>query len=151
MNFIKSHKVASVIVLICLILFVVAGMAFYKMMFPSSADDVNGDRLVNAVAVDEAVVNQIISELEKSDEVSKVTYNKNVRILKFFITTKEGTKLDSAKKLPKVIQEKLSSEVLKYYDVEVFLKQDNNDEYPAIGYLFKGSKDFSWNGVGKNE
>lgn len=151
MNFIKSHKIACGVVLICLILFVVAGMAFYKMMFPSSADDANGDRLVDAVNVDEAVVNQIIGEIEKNEHVLSAKYIKNVRIVKFIITTKEGNEAIKSRGLTSIITDKLSDEVLGYYDVEVYITQENNIKDSTIGYLFKGKKEFSWDGAEVNE
>lgn len=162
MKFIKSHKTAIVITTICLILVVLAGVAFYKLMFPSNAEDANGDRLVNAPEVDQAIIEQILGGIKENKGVVSATYNKNVRILKFIIDTKD-MKLNNAKKLVSVIENKLNNEVLEYYDIEVFLTQENGKDYPCIGYRAKGidTKDtkeedkhvfkWSYNGVGKNE
>ena len=60
MNFIKEHKIAIIVISVCLILIILAGLSISKMMFPSSAEDINGDRLVNAVAVEPEKINQIL-------------------------------------------------------------------------------------------
>lgn len=147
MNFIKNHKIAIIVITLCLILIVLALISVSKMMFPSSVDDINGNRLINEVYIDSNSIEKILSELKSKKSVTEVTYNKNVRILKFIITFESNTKLKDAKKTTDVIISNLSSDVLDYYDVEVFLKADN-DEFPAIGQCFKGSKTFYFNGEG---
>ena len=152
MNFIKKHKIAIIVFTICLILFVIASITMYKLMFPSN-EDINGDRTIGDPGVDSAVIAKILGELKENKIVVDATYNKNVRILKFFIDTKEKTKLDKAKKLTDIIYDNLNEDVRSYYDIEVYLTQKNNENYPAIGYCFKGNDYFSWNynGVGKDE
>lgn len=147
MNFIKEHKIAIIVISVCLILIILAGLSISKMMFPSSAEDINGDRLVNAVAVEPEKINQILTELKGKSSVIDATYNKNVRILKFFISFKSDTKLEDAKKLTSIITSNLTNDILNYYDIEVFLEADNN-EFPAIGQCFKGKKTFYFNGDG---
>lgn len=147
MNFIKEHKIAIIVISVCLILIILAGLSISKMMFPSSAEDINGDRLVNAVAVEPEKINQILTELKGKSSVIDVTYNKNIRILKFLISFKPDTKLEDAKKLTSIIISNLTNDILNYYDIEVFLEADNS-EFPAIGQCFKGEKTFYFNGDG---
>lgn len=152
MDFIKSHKMALGVGAVCLVLLVLAGSAFYKLMFPSNAENANGQRLSNAKEVDQAIIEQILGEIKENKDVVSATYNKNIRILKFFIDT-TSMKLEDAKKLADVITSKLNSEVLDYYDIEVFLTQKDNKEYPSIGTHAKGGTEFVWsyNGVDKDE
>ena len=150
MNFIKEHKIAIIVISVCLILIILAGLSISKMMFPSSAEDINGDRLVNAVAVEPEKINQILTELKGKSSVIDVTYNKNIRILKFLISFKPDTKLEDAKKLTSIITSNLTNDILNYYDIEVFLEADNS-EFPAIGQCFKGEKTFYFNGDGELE
>lgn len=147
MNFIKEHKIAIIVISVCLILIILAGLSISKMMFPSSAEDINGDRLVNAVAVEPEKITQILTELKGKSSVIDVTYNKNIRILKFLISFKPDTKLEDAKKLTSIITSNLTNDILNYYDIEVFLEADNS-EFPAIGQCFKGEKTFYFNGDG---
>ena len=147
MNFIKEQKIAIIVISVCLILIILAGLSISKMMFPSSAEDINGDRLVNAVAVEPEKINQILTELKGKSSVIDVTYNKNIRILKFLISFKPDTKLEDAKKLTSIITSNLTNDILNYYDIEVFLEADNS-EFPAIGQCFKGEKTFYFNGDG---
>ena len=109
MNFIKEHKIAIIVISVCLILIILAGLSISKMMFPSSAEDINGDRLVNAVAVEPEKINQILTELKGKSSVIDVTYNKNIRILKFLISFKPDTKLEHAKKLTSIITSNLTN------------------------------------------
>ena len=147
MNFIKKHKIAIIVITICLILIILAGLSISKMMFPSSAEDINGDRLINAPLINQEDIDKVLTELKGKSSVVDATYNKNVRILKFFISFKSNTKLEDAKKITSIITSNLTNDILNYYDIEVFLEADNS-EFPAIGQCFKGEKTFYFNGDG---
>lgn len=147
MNFIKEHKIAIIVITVCLILIILAGLSISKMMFPSSAEDINGDRLINAVTINQEDIDKVLTKLKDKSSVVDATYNKNVRILKFFISFKSDTKLEDAKKITSIITSNLTNDILNYYDIEVFLEADNS-EFPAIGQCFKGEKTFYFNGDG---
>lgn len=147
MNFIKEHKIAIIVITVCLILIILAGLSISKMMFPSSAEDINGDRLINAPLINQEDIDKVLTKLKDKSSVVDATYNKNVRILKFFISFKSDTKLEDAKKITSIITSNLTNDILNYYDIEVFLEADNS-EFPAIGQCFKGEKTFYFNGDG---
>lgn len=144
MNFIKNHKIAVIVITLCLILIVLALISISKMMLPSSSD-INGNRLANEIYIDSDSIEKILNKLKSDDDVIDATYNKNIRILKFFITFESNTKLEDAKKTSDIILSNLSNEILDYYDVEVFL---SSESFTAIGQCFKGSKTFYFNGDG---
>jgi len=75
--------------------------------------------------------------------VNSVSYNKNVRILKFIINVKDDTKVEDSYKLGNIILENFSSSILGYYDVEVYITS-NSENYPVIGYCSKNADAFTW-------
>lgn len=146
MNFIKKNKVALIVIFICLILVVLAGFAVYRMFYPSGNKSIYGDRLTNAVEIDNAVIEQIKQEIKDTDLVSSVDYQLNVRTMKFFIDVKKDTKIEKAQQLSKIILDKLSTKVITYYDIQIYLTQSVKEDanYPSIGYHSKDATFFSW-------
>lgn len=155
MNFIKKNKVPLIVVFVCLILVVLAGFAVYRMFYPSGDKSVYGDRIANAEEVDNAVIEQIKLEIMDTNLVNEVSYTLNVRTMKFFIDVKDNTKIAKAQELSKIILDKLSTKVITYYDIQIYLTQkDGNDvNYPSIGYHSKDATFFSWvvNKEGEND
>ena len=125
--------------------------AVYRMFYPSS-ESVYGDRLDNAPEIDNAVIEQIKSKIIDSNLVEEVKYETNVAVMKFFISVKDSTKLADAQKLGDIILDTLSTKVTSFYDIEVYLTNENNEQYPSIGYHSKSASSFSWtNNVGEED
>ena len=144
-SFIKKHKKLVIVGVVCLTLAILLFVAVFGVFFSNSSRGSFGNRLNNAEVVENAVINDIKTDLQSKNFVKTVDYIMNVRILRFFIHVEDGTKLEDAQALADVISEKLGSRVTSYYDVEVFLTTEGeSNDYPAIGYLFKTSSKFSW-------
>ena len=103
----------------------------------------------------------IIPQLSKKDkgfavvfrdkECEKITYNKQGRILKFFLTVTKDTGVTTAQRLGDNIVDSFSETELGYYDVTIYVESDENTEpYPMIGYKNKNEKAISWT-VNKGE
>ena len=146
MEFIKKHKAALIVTLICLILLLLAFFAIYRMFYPSNSESVYGDRLENAPEIDNAVIEQIKNDINDTGLVTDVRYETNVATMKFFIDVKSDTKLEEVQKIGDMIINTLSTKVVAFYDIEIFLDDpsDANSSYPAIGYHSKNSSEFSW-------
>ena len=146
MEFIKRHKTSLIIAVVCLILIILACFAVYRMFYPSNSKSVYGDRLENAPAIDNNVIEQIKSSINGSGLVTDVKYKKKVATMRFFIYVKSDTDLDDAKELSDVILNSLSEEVITFYDIEILLTDPEgaNKAYPAIGYHSKSADEFSW-------
>ena len=146
MEFIKKHKVVLVITLVCLILMFLAGFAVYRMFYPSGGKRVYGDRLKNAPEIDTAVINQIKDEMTDTGLVNNIDYITSVTTMKFFIDVKSDTKVEDAQKLTDIILEKLSTKVISFYDIAVYLTQNDGDNplYPASGYHSNDGEVFNW-------
>lgn len=143
MKFIEEHKTSLIITLVCIILFVLMFIAVYSMFNPTSDKSLYGGRLDNEVEVPSNIIDEIKNEISSSDIVNSTSYNKNVKILKFFIEVKDNTKIKDAQKLASIITDKLDKQVLSYYDIEVYFK-GNGDDYPAIGYHSKNASNFTF-------
>ena len=151
MKFMKKNKTIVIVGIICLVLFILMAFAVYRMFYPSNRS-VYGDRLDNAPEIDNAVIEQIKSKIMDSNLVEEVKYETNVAVMKFFISVKDSTKLDDAQKLGDIILDTLSTKVTSFYDIEVYLTNENNEQYPSIGYHSKSASSFSWtNNVGEED
>ena len=151
MKFMKKNKTIVIVGIICLVLFILMAFAVYRMFYPSS-ESVYGDRLDNAPEIDNAVIEQIKSKIIDSNLVKEVKYETNVAVMKFFISVKDSTKLADAQKLGDIILDTLSTKVTSFYDIEVYLTNENNEQYPSIGYHSKSASSFSWtNNVGEED
>lgn len=151
MKFMKKNKTIVIVGIICLVLFILMAFAVYRMFYPSSGS-VYGDRLDNAPEIDNAVIEQIKSKIMDSNLVEEVKYETNVAVMKFFISVKDSTKLADAQKLGDIILDTLSTKVTSFYDIEIYLTNENNKQYPSIGYRSKSASSFSWtNNVGEED
>lgn len=148
MEFVKKHKSVVVVTLICLVLFILAFLAVYRMFYPSNSKSVYGNRLDNAPLIDNAVIEKIKKEIVATDLVEEISYSTNVAIMKFFIDVKADTKVEKAKDLTSIILNNLSTKVIAFYDIEVYFteKTEKNSNYPLIGYHSKNATEFSWAG-----
>ena len=148
MKFIKKNKTVVIVAIICLVLVILMGVAIYRMFYPSN-DSAYGNRLENAPEIDNAVIEQIKNKIIDSNLVEEVKYNTNVTTMKFFIKVKDGAKLEKAQALSDIIIDTLSTKVVSFYDIEIYLTNENNSSYPSIGYHSKNAEAFSWtNNVG---
>ena len=143
MKFIKEHMTAIIVSIVCLILAILVFVAIYSMFNPSNSKDIYGSRLDNEVVVTDTDVENVKTKLNESGIVNTITYNKNVRIIKFIINVKDDTKIEESYKLGDIILENFSKEILTYYDVEVYVTS-NTDSYPMIGYHSKNADTFTW-------
>ncbi len=142
MKKIKEHKLAISIFVVCVILFILAFIAIYSMFNPSNSKSVYGSRLDGEVNIETNTIDEIKSKISASNLVSEVTYNKNVRILKFIITT-SSTDEAGLQKLSSVITDNLSKEAKDYYDIEIYVNGDSSF-LPMIGYKSKSANNFTW-------
>lgn len=143
MKFIKKNKTMVIIASICLVLLALMCFAIYRMFYPSNKS-IYGDRLENAPEIDNAVIEQIKNKIMETKFVEAVNYQTNVVTMKFFIAVKDGTKLKDAQKVDEIILDGLSETVINFYDIQIYLTNENNSDYPSIGYHSKKASAFSW-------
>lgn len=138
----KKNKNVIIISIICLFLVILIFTAVYSIFNPSKKS-IYGSRLADEVIVKESEIDKIKSEINNTGIVNNISYNKNVRIIKFIIDVKDNTTLDDSYKLGEIILNNFEKEVLSYYDIEVYITS-KSPNYPIIGYHSTKSKSFIW-------
>ncbi len=146
MKFIKKYKTVLILLVVCLFLMILASFAVYRMFYPSNDKSVYGDRLINAPEISSEVIDKIEKEITNTNLVSSFKYRTSVKTMVFTIDVKENTQITDAEKLSEKIINNLSSDIIDFYDISVYLIQSSAKlkEYPAIGYSSKGDKTFNW-------
>lgn len=153
-DFLKTHKKQCMI----------GGIAFLVIFFliiiwlfivPVFSNNKYGDRLdgIDKHKISSDTVNDIESSLKGNDKVKDVTYNNEGRILNFVITVSNDMSADDAKKLGDTILDKISDDDKEYYDIQILIDtEEENDNYPIAGYKHKSEDNFTYgNEVGSSE
>lgn len=153
-NFFKTHKKQCMI----------GGIAFLVIFFliliwlfivPVFSNNKYGDRLdgIKEHKISSDTVKDIEDSLKENDKVTDVTYNNEGRILDFIITVSNDMSTEDAKKLGDTILDKISDDDKKYYDIQILIDtEEENDNYPIAGYKHKSEDNFTYgNEVGSSE
>ena len=145
-KFIKNNKLTVITFIICVI-FVIIVFAVKLTFFPDEAKAIYGDRLdgIEEVEITSKQQDNIISKLEEKAEVKKAEVDIKGRIINTIITVNDDVEVNSAKALTTTITDTLEEDQRSYYDIQVFIKKDNDDaKYPIIGYKHQDKDSFSW-------
>ncbi len=153
-NFFKTHKKQCMI----------GGIAFLVIFFliliwlfivPVFSNNKYGDRLdgIKDHKISSDTVKDIEDSLKENDKVTDVTYNNEGRILDFILTVSNDMSTEDAKKLGDTILDKISDDDKKYYDIQILIDtEEENDNYPIAGYKHKSEDNFTYgNEVGSSE
>ena len=144
-DFINENKFPIMLSVLFIIL-VVISFNLYKILMPDTNQAVYGSRLDNKVKLEKEEVNKVIDKIKESDKVVKVTHKERGILLTYLVTVKEDTKLSEAKDIRKIILEHQSEEIVKSYDIQIIVlnEDEENEIYPIMGYKNKSRKSFSW-------
>ena len=145
-NFFKTHKKQCMI----------GGIAFLVIFFliliwlfivPVFSNNKYGDRLdgIEDHEISSDTVKDIENSLKENDKVTDVTYNNEGRILDFIITVSNDMSTEDAKKLGDTILDKISDDDKKYYDIQILIDtEEENENYPIAGYKHKSEDNFTY-------
>ena len=145
-NFFKTHKKQCMI----------GGIAFLVIFFliliwlfivPVFSNNKYGDRLdgIEDHKISSDTVKDIENSLKENDKVTDVTYNNEGRILDFIITVSNDMSTEDAKKIGDTILDKISDDDKKYYDIQILIDtEEENDNYPIAGYKHKSEDNFTY-------
>lgn len=149
-KFIKTHKnlcaALGIFIVIFLIFFIIVFIA------PLFKTNKYGDRLdgIDKYKITDSMISDVKTSVKENDNVDKVSYHKEGKILNFVITLSSDVDMEEAKKYANSITDTLSDKIKKYYDIEVFIDtKEDSDVYPIIGYHSKGDEEFTWSNVGE--
>ena len=125
-------------VVLCLII-------IWLFIVPVFSNNKYGDRLdgIEDHKISSSTIDEIENTLKENKQVSEVTYHNEGRILNFIITVSNDTKPEDAKALDDVILDKISDDDKGYYDIQILIDtEEENESYPIAGYKNKSSDDF---------
>ncbi len=145
-GFLKDNKHTVIVVACCLVLTILVFIMKF-VFFPNDGNALYGDRLdgINEVKIKDSKLEQIEATLEEKEEIEKATASISGRILNVIITVKDDVSVDTAKTFTDKIDEALDEDQKKFYDIQVFVKKNNDDEkFPIIGYHHQNSDHYSW-------
>lgn len=143
-KFYNEHKKQCIIGgLIFLVIFLAT--IIWLFIVPVFSNNKYGDRL-NGIE-DHKISSNTIDDIEKTikenKQVSKVTYHNEGRILNFIITVSADMKTEDAKALDDIILDKISDDNKSYYDIQILIDtEEENNSYPIVGYKNKSKDDF---------
>lgn len=145
-RYIKEHKI---VVAAVIFMFIIVGLAFVvkNTFFTNSDNAVYGNRLdgIEKVKIDSNQKDDIINNLKSDSAVKKATYKLQGKIVNITIVVNDDVGKDTAKSLAGKVLEKLEDKQKKYYDIQVFVKKDNDaTDFPIIGYKHHSKDNFSW-------
>lgn len=147
MNFIKKHCFLFV-TLIILFAIIITGIIVCKNLFFSSKGDVFGNRLdeIENYPIKDETLNKIKTDLESLEQVNSVSNNIVGRRVNFIIEIKEDVDVVTSQGIGEKILEHLDADVKGYYDIQVMItsEDEENQNYPIIGYKHKNRAGFSW-------
>ncbi len=143
-KFYNEHKKQCIIGgLIFLVIFLAT--IIWLFIVPVFSNNKYGDRL-NGIE-DHKISSNTIDDIEKTikenKQVSEVTYHNEGRILNFIITVSADMKTEDAKALDDIILDKISDDNKSYYDIQILIDtEEENNSYPIVGYKNKSKDDF---------
>ncbi len=145
-KFIKKNK-STVIVVSCCLLLTIFVFTIKLVFFPNEGRAIYGDRLadIKESKIKDSELEQVKSKLTEKEDIEKVSTHISGRILNILITVSEKTSIETAKTFTATIDEALSEEQKKAYDIQVFvMKTTADDKFPIIGYRHQKSDHYSW-------
>ena len=149
MEFIKKHKVGLIVTGVCIFLIILVFFAIKNTFFSNISDSKYGTRLegIEKYPIEESLINDIKNGLTENEIINSVTYDLQGRIINFIVEVKDGVDINTSKEAVKKILEYFNEEYQAFYDIQIFLTCENNENevYPAIGYKHKTSSEFRWN------
>ena len=74
MNFIKKHLTALIVTFVCLILFILAAFAVYRMFYPSNDKSVHGDRAAGSPNVTDVEFTTVLEKINETGNINNITW-----------------------------------------------------------------------------
>lgn len=143
----KNSKYTCIVIIV-FVVFIILCLGLYKFLFPNIGSPVYGNRLdgIQDVKITENEQKEIEDKIKEKEFVSSVSTSISGKTFNIIIKVKEDTSVDDAKSLTEIVKENIEKDQKKYYDIQVFLKNENEKKegYPIIGYLGKTSTQFSY-------
>lgn len=143
----KKNKYTVGVFLIFLLVFLLGWIA-YSFIMPSAGKPAYGNRLdgIEEVAITSKEENSIIEDLKNEKVVTNAKIHMSGKIINVLVEVQKGTKTSTAKNLHKHITSNLTKEQKEFYDIQIFITNENDDAkgYPLIGYKSATASNFTF-------
>jgi len=147
MKFLKKNKF-TIIVIVCFVLLVLAGVKAKELFFPNVGKAIYGDRLlgIENVKITDQKFEQILSSMKENSLITSITYDVHGKLVNFQMTIIDEASVADAKSLAPLVMGNFEEEQKAYYDFQLFIKKDDEAKanFPIIGYKHKNRTDFTW-------
>ncbi len=146
MEFVRKNKY-TIIVVIIFILLIIVGICIKNTFFPNLGKALYGDRLdgIEEVEIKDQKLEQVIGTFQDKDFVEEATQDVKGKLVTFVVTVKDDVEVSTAKGLTTVLKEGFDEEQLAFYDFQLMIKKNGQDEkFPIIGYKHHSSSDFTF-------
>lgn len=144
-NFLKKNKF-TVFALVFLVLLFILIICAKELFFPNVGSAIYGDRLNGIVEVKKEDKETIVNSLKENENVVEAKSSVTGKTLEVFITVKDEVSLGNAKKIGSSILDKVSDEIKKDYDIQVYISKNSKEQnnFPIIGNKHVDNEGFSW-------
>ena len=147
MKYIKKNKLTVFIIAIFVVV-VIVGAYLYNLLFGSGRQEAYGNRLegIEKVEITKDQYDNIKSKLESDAGVSSVSTSLQGKIVNIIMTVNDDITKEAAKIVAATALSEFDEEQLKFYDIQIFVKKDNEalNDFPIIGYKQNGKEGLSW-------
>lgn len=147
MKFIKKNKMLALFITIFVVVMIFAVIGIVNLLMPNSNKNLYGNRLIGIekFPIKETSIETIKQDLTSTGKIEDVTYVLKGKRADFVITVKSDTDKVTAISLTDKILSNLSEEQKNFYDIQVFIKSNEESEvFPIIGYKHTTSLNFAW-------
>lgn len=129
-----------VLILLCALL--------YNFVMPSTGTPVYGNRLdgIEDVEITTKDLKDLEAKFEKNSNVSEADVSISGKTVNAIVTVDSKTSVNNAKKLASILTDFLDEDQVKFYDLQIFIKNEDkkNKKYPIIGYKNIKNSGFSY-------
>lgn len=143
MKWIKKNKF-TVIAIVIFIVLAILGYKAKELFFPNQRTAIYGDRLDGKVTVEEETYYKLKQLILENDKVKTADVRENGRQINIIVTVNDDVSKANAKKIVDNILEPFTESQIGYYDYQVFIKKESEEEndFPIIGYKQHNSSSF---------
>ena len=144
-NFIYKYRIFLAILFV-IVMGVFGFLIVKSYLKPDDEKVVYGNRLdgIDDVSITKEKKNKIIESVKEKENITNVNISLQGAIINISITAeKESNTIDVMKEIGKEILTQFTEKELKFYDIQFFIKNVDNN-YNMIGYKNKNSESIFW-------
>lgn len=146
-EYIKGHKKTLILLFIYALLIVLA-FKVKDILIPDEGAEVYGTRLneIDKYPIDDSIYTKIETELKKNENVVKVSYRVQGKIINYFVTVADKVSIADAKKIGETIPGLFDEKTISYYSIQIWMLKDNKElnNFPIVGMKNPSSSKVVW-------